>query len=219
MSSTSNNGQHDRRALMSGLGVAALAGAAVTSSCATAQSQVTAGFTPKRHAMDAWMDELGGDHRVFIDSSSVQGGSNSLRYGMNILNAHVNAYGGSMDEMAMIICFRHASVLFGFNDAMWEKYGRNLDAFSQMQGDDELTANPQSRGITGMVENGVHFAVCGSATRGTAFGLARATGGDADTLYAELSSNLIPNGHLVPAGVMAATRSQEYGYSLLYSDA
>jgi hypothetical protein len=31
----------------------------------------------------------------------------------------------------------------------------------------------------------------------------------------ELSANLIPNGHLVAAGVVAVNRAQEYGYTLL----
>jgi len=31
----------------------------------------------------------------------------------------------------------------------------------------------------------------------------------------ELTANLVPNGHLVAAGVIATTRAQEYGYTLL----
>ena len=37
----------------------------------------------------------------------------------------------------------------------------------------------------------------------------------ADEIYQELSTSLIPNSRLVAAGVMAVTRAQEYGYSLL----
>ena len=33
----------------------------------------------------------------------------------------------------------------------------------------------------------------------------------------DLSTNLIPNSRLVSAGVMAVTRAQEHGYSLLYA--
>ena len=42
------------------------------------------------------------------------------------------------------------------------------------------------------------------------------SGGSADEIYKELTSNLIPNAHMVPAGVVAINRSQERGYSLQY---
>lgn len=207
----------ERRSVMGGLGMAALAGVAMGVSPVSGQQ---AGSRPVRYAQDDWMDAVGGDHRVFIDSSSTQGGSNALRYGVNILNAQVNGYGGSDADMSMIICFRHASTLFGFNDAMWEKYGRSLDIFGQLDlaEDAEPSTNPQARAIAGMVDRGVHFAVCSSATRFTAITLARNYEGDADTIFEELSDNTVTNGHMVPAGVMAVTRAQERGYSLLYSD-
>jgi hypothetical protein len=47
--------------------------------------------------------------------------------------------------------------------------------------------------------------------------LAGATGGDSGAIFNELMANNIPNSRFVPAGVLTATRSQEYGYSLLYS--
>jgi hypothetical protein len=34
-------------------------------------------------------------------------------------------------------------------------------------------------------------------------------------IYKELVSNLLPNGHMVAAGVVAINRAQEYGYSML----
>jgi hypothetical protein len=65
-----------RRTVISGLGVAALAGLAVGSAPASVQNSPT-GFVPKRHALDAWMDELTGEHRVFIDTSNAGGGANA----------------------------------------------------------------------------------------------------------------------------------------------
>jgi intracellular sulfur oxidation DsrE/DsrF family protein len=38
-------------------------------------------------------------------------------------------------------------------------------------------------------------------------------------VHTELVANLVPNAHMVPAGVMALTRAQEYGYSFLYASA
>jgi intracellular sulfur oxidation DsrE/DsrF family protein len=47
--------------------------------------------------------------------------------------------------------------------------------------------------------------------------LARATGGNAEEIYNELLANNIPGSRFVPAGVVAAARSQEHGYSLIYA--
>jgi hypothetical protein len=46
-------------------------------------------------------------------------------------------------------------------------------------------------------------------------GVAQRTKGDADAIYKEFTTNLIPNSHLVAAGVVAINRAQEYGYTLL----
>jgi len=211
---------NDRRSVLNRLGMAALAGVALGSTQVAAQQQGNPGkFEPKRHARDAWMDELRGDHRIFIDTDNAAGGTNSLRYASNILNAQVDAYGGSDADMAMIICFRHASTTFGFNDAMWEKYGATLATMSRLpvQEGETPSKNPQTAGINGLVDRGVHFAICNSATTMISGVIARAAELTAEEVYADLVANTIPNAHMVPAGVMALTRAQEHGYSLLYS--
>lgn len=204
----------ERRSLVSGLSMAALAGAAVASAPAQAQ---TSGFQPKRHAQDAWMDQIPGIHRVYIDTSDASGGSNAINYANNILGEHINAYEGSDDELAMIICYRHASTPFAFNDAMWEKYGAGFAQLTQQGGDTPPTSNNLFGRIEALAERGVHFAVCNKATQLTASMAARQAGADADDVYQELISNAMTNVHFVPAGVIATTRSQEYGYTLLYS--
>ena len=69
-----------RRAVMAGMG-AVVAGLAVTAASPEARAQTSAtNFQPARHADDAWSDELSGSHRVFIDTSTVVGGQDALRY-------------------------------------------------------------------------------------------------------------------------------------------
>jgi len=41
------------------------------------------------------------------------------------------------------------------------------------------------------------------------------TAGNTDGMYRELLANAVPNSHVVSAGVLAANRAQEYGYTLL----
>ena len=63
---------------------------------------------------------------------------------------------------------------------------------------------------------GMHFAVC-SHGHAAPVGrrLPRNAGITAEAAFKELTSNLVPNGHMVAAGVVAVTRAQEYGYSFL----
>lgn len=219
-----DDNQAQRRSLLGGLGMAAIAGAALGSAPAIAQD-ANAGFKPKRHALDAWMDALPGEHRVFVDTDNVQGGTNALRYVLNIINAHVNGYEGKPEEMAAIICYRHASTVLGFTDAMWAKYGTALATMGRLpapaEGQPAAThdKNPQTESIKDMAGRGVHFAVCNSATTMMSGFIARQMQMEQAEVYADLAANLIPNARLVPAGVMAVTRAQEYGYSFLYSSA
>lgn len=212
-----------RRALLSNLGVAAVAGLAVSASQVSAQptSQNT-GFQPARHSQDIWLDELSGSHRVIVDSSSPVGGASALWYANNILSAHEESYEGNAADYAMIVCFRHLSTPYGFDDGIWAKYGSlfNRAADPAPTANPMNTAGPSSGGnsIGSSVARGVQFAICGRATRRYAMAIASSTGVTADEAFAELAAGLIPNAHLVPAGVVTVTRAQEYGYSLLYAE-
>jgi len=69
--------------------------------------------------------------------------------------------------------------------------------------------------IEGLIKKGMHFAVCQLATRRNAGIIAQQTGAKAEEIYRELTSNLIPNAHMVPAGIVAVNRAQERGYSFI----
>jgi intracellular sulfur oxidation DsrE/DsrF family protein len=72
-----------------------------------------------------------------------------------------------------------------------------------------------NRGMTvdSLIKRGVHFAVCQMATRNFSGIIARANGTNANDVYTELTSNLVGNAHMVPAGIVAVNRAQERGYS------
>lgn len=218
-----------RRRFLTGAGLAVAGASIAAASNAAAQSgQSPSGFTPERHALDSWMDSLGGRHRAFVDSSTGPGGIAAVNFAANILNSHAQGYGGSDEDYGMIVCFRHASAPYGFNDAMWAKYH---DVFVGRTGvsnpsGESVTVNPltgertygnRGNSLANMSGRGVHFAVCNLSTQGMAGMIARAQNRASDEVYAELVANLIPNGQLVPSGVIAATRAQEYGYSFMYA--
>lgn len=219
-----NDKLSQRRSLLTGIGVAA-AGLTVGAGTANAAD----GFEPARHDLDAWMGDMQGSHRVFIDSSSGVGGADALHFSRNILDAHKNAYGGQDSDYAMILCFRHYVTVFGYQDSVWKKYGKN---FHQMLNypDPSTGEAPdlnlmQSTGRGRMTNNGVtvdiaqsrgvQIALCNAATNSIARMLSRAGHGEQGDIYQELVDSAIPGSRFVSAGVMAVTRAQEYGYSVL----
>jgi len=176
------------------------------------------------------MGELPGQHRVFIDSATPGGGGEAVLYANNLYQANQNAYSIDASDLAIVVCFRHFSTVFGYHAAMWAKYGEQLSglvSFTDPKTDQHPTANlldDDSYGltlpnfgntITAQVERGAQFAVCQAATRFFSGFIAEAHGGTAEDVYEELVANAIPNSHFISAGVVATTRAQEYGYSLL----
>ena len=99
---------------------------------------------------------------------------------------------------------------------MWAKYGAQIGPASEL--DASVKSNPRSTGgmgIEALAKLGVQFAVCAMATQRIAGQIAQGTGGNAMAINAELIANLVPNGRMVPAGILAINRAQERGYSLV----
>jgi len=71
--------------------------------------------------------------------------------------------------------------------------------------------------VDSLLKLGAHLGVCSTATRGIATAIAEGTGQKADDVVKELVANLYnPSvSHMVPAGIVAATRAQERGYSII----
>lgn len=217
----------DRRSLITGLGIAA-AGIAATAAT-TASAQQSRGFMPAKHALDAWMDEASGKHRIFVDSATPHGGGEALLYANNLYEMQNTAYSGTNDDLSVVVCFRHFSTPFGYTDAIWEKYGEQFNGLMQfpnpatgkapmvnLMNTTDVPDLP-NLGVTidQLIARGAQFAICNAATQFISGQVANATGSTADEVYDELVANAIPNSRFVPAGVVALTRAQEYGYSLL----
>ena len=223
------NQQTSRRAMMMGLGAAMAGAAIVTPAAANAQSR--SGFEPPRHDVDAWLNEVPGDHRIFIDTATGLGGAEGLLYAFNLTNATRAAYADEAASLALVICFRHFSTPFAFNDAVWGKYGEIFHTATLMP-DPNTNATPQINLMraSGYGQNlpnfgntidsvrglGAEIVICEAATQFLSTQIAPATGQDMVTVYEELKANAVP-GRFVSAGVMALTRAQEYGYSVLHA--
>ncbi|MGD8328082.1 MAG: hypothetical protein PVJ49_01520 [Acidobacteriota bacterium] len=221
-----------RRSLMRGMG-AAVPAFAVGTAATAAPTQMPAGeFRPARHPLDAWLDQVPGQHRVFIDSATADGAGEAVLYANNLYRANREAYSIDADELAMVICFRHFATVFGYNDAVWAKYGELLSRlvdFNDPKTGEAAAANLLDSPDYGMslpnmgntigaqADRGAQFAICNAATSFFSSNIAQEFGGSAEDVHEELVANAIPNSRFVSAGVIATTRAQEYGFSLLYA--
>jgi intracellular sulfur oxidation DsrE/DsrF family protein len=227
---TSTQQTWGRRSWISIIGAAAAA-LAVRPAAAQAQAPSAGGrFQPARHAEDAWFDALPGKHRTIIDSFSVKGGGDALLFANNLFVANGAGYKLTDADVAVVVTLRHSSTAFAFTDAMWAKYSKGftqglaltdpktgqVPTFNLYNATGYGTQLPNyGQTIDAVAKRGVHFAVCQMATRRLAGQVAMVHGSTADAMYTELTANLVPNAHMVAAGVIAVTRAQEYGYTVL----
>jgi intracellular sulfur oxidation DsrE/DsrF family protein len=200
-------------------GAAGLAALAV-GRLAKAQAKAAPGprFEPERHAQDDWMDQIPGKHRMVIDTTTGNGFRDAVLWAGNFLLANRNDYGLQNQDLAVIIVARHISTPYGYNNEMWTKYGASLAArepAADSAAKEPPKTNPSAAALASLSSQGVQFAVCSMASRRLAGMIARAAGGTADAIFAELSANLVSNGRLVPAGIVAVNRAQERGYTVV----
>lgn len=217
-----------RRTLLSAIGAAA--GAIALGSRGAAAQAPGPRFQPARHQQDGWLDQLPGRHRNFIDCATVSGAAEGILYANNLYVANKDAYQLNERDVAVVVCLRHFGTVFAYDDAVWGKYGKaisDLVQFTDPRTKQAPTANLLNSADYGMtlpnfgnsipsvVKRGTHFAVCDMATHFISGQIAAAVKADPQALYKEFVANLIPNSHLVSAGVVAVNRAQEYGYTLL----
>ncbi len=216
-----------RRSFLARLGAGAgvLGAAGMSSPLASAQAASDVSWKPARHAQDDWYDKIPGQHRFVFDTTTPDGMALALRFANNYFTANQNAYGLKDSDLAVVIVARHRSTAFGYTDAIWAKYGKQIS--EQAEFTDPNTKEPpkinvyagpadgsdQSGTMDALIKKGVQFAVCQMASRAIAGRIAQATGGEADAILKEIGANLIPNSHFVPAGIVAVNRAQEKGYS------
>jgi intracellular sulfur oxidation DsrE/DsrF family protein len=203
-----------RRAIIAGLGAVAAAGALGARS-ADAQGTSSDSFTPMLHPQDEWMSAIKGNkHRIVLDVTSPAGVPDAVRFAGNLLAGHKNGWGVEESDVAVLVCFRHGATPFGYTDAIWSKYGKTIDP----KATPPPAANPYNSGeqtqLAALAKRGVHFMVCGTASRGLA-GRIAGPGGDVEAILAEMGANLIPSARIVPAGVVAVVHAQERRFALV----
>ena len=225
MSETRMPGPLARRSFLSrmGAGAAAFGAAFGAGSWTQAQSApkstaAASPWTPVRHPEDDWFDQPTAKHRFFLDTTTPEAFAQALTFARNFYTGNANGYGLADADIAQIICARHRSTAFAFNDAMWAKYGKpfaeRID-FTDPKTKQTPATNYYGAQLTALVKQGVHLGVCNLTTRSLSQRLAELTGKTQDETYQELTTNTVGNAHFVPAGVLGVTRAQEHGYALI----
>jgi intracellular sulfur oxidation DsrE/DsrF family protein len=228
-----------RRSFLARLGVggtavgAALAGFVPPAAAESVAGAAEDGWQPARHAEDAWFDQAGtAKHRFFLDSTTADALGRALLFTNNYFTANKTAYGLADSDLSVVICVRHESTAFAFDDAMWAKYGAALSqriGFSDPKTKEAAGVNVyqssgygsqlRNNGVTldSLTKRGMRLAVCQMSTRANANAIVQKLGsGTVDDVFKELTEHLVPNSHLVPAGIVAVNRAQEHGYSFAY---
>jgi hypothetical protein len=226
-----------RRSFLSRLGAGAAAfGAAFGAGTQSVQAQGLTetrpgGWQPARHTEDDWFDQVPARHRFFLDTTTPDAFGFALLFANNYFSANRTGYGLADSDLAVIICVRHRSTPFAYGDTMWAKYAAPLaerSGFTDPKTHQATTINAYqssaygnalpNNGVTldALVKHGARLAVCQLSTRAYASTIAGKTGGNVDEIYKELTEHLVPNAHMVPAGIVAVNRAQEHGYSFAY---
>ncbi len=192
------------------------------------KSAAPARWEPTRHDKDDWLDQPASKHRLLFDAITSDSLAEGLAFAGNFIRVNKTDYGLENNDLAVVIIVRHRATPFGYNDAMWEKYGTALARFTPIE-DPKTKAVPKvnvynsadypglpNRGTTfaSLAKQGVQVGVCSVATRALSGMIAGAVSGNADMINSELIANLVPNARMVPAGIVAVNRAQERGYTL-----
>lgn len=214
--SQNNSSPLARRFFLSqmGTGMTVLGATAAAAVPAVAQAPQATRWQAERHSQDDWLDQIPGKHRLVFDTTASAGMSSALLYAGNYYLANQSGYGLQNGDLAVVIIARHSSTAYAYKEEMWAKYGVQF-ANTAESGKEPTMRNAYARQLTGLIGRGAHLAVCQLATRNLAGSIARSVNGNQDEIYNELAANLMPNSHMVPAGIVAVARAQERGYALV----
>ncbi|MHB1312838.1 MAG: hypothetical protein ACYC3L_12550, partial [Gemmatimonadaceae bacterium] len=219
-----------------GLGSAAFALPASAQPVASSAAPATApragdGRDVPRYPQDAWFDHLPGTHRLFIDATNPEEAGDAVGFAWNYMRTSTSGYQEKDEDQAIVICLRHSATEFAFANGIWSKYDvlrkqkyKHPDTGKQVKGGNVFrpgSTGPKSMDdaftLDGLARRGVHFAICGAATRGLAGMIAGkdATRDERQQVVDELMANGPANAHFMASGILAAQRAGEYGYSII----
>ncbi len=177
---------------------------------------------------DRWFRNAKGKHRIVYDASEPHEGLPIIWSWVYYLTN--NETGTPDDDMTAMVVLRHNAIPFALEDGLWEKY--KLGA--QFGITDNSTKKPSLRnpyylpregdfpapgidGVKRMQERGAMFCVCNMALKVYSAIAANTFGLDAQQVYEDWKSGVLPGVQIVPSGVWAIGRAQEHGFAYCYA--
>lgn len=154
---------------------------------------------------------------MIFDCTSIENGGSGWTFARNFLTANTGPiYQLKDSDINAIVCVRHTSSVYGFNDAMWAKYKLG-ESQKVIENGVPATKNAHATVANDLAKRGVIVAVCGMATTRIARTVAADAGMSPADVEADLKANLVTStARVVAAGVIVTNRAQEKGFTYTY---
>ena len=172
--------------------------------------------------LEAWFGKLKGKHRVVFDASEPNSGMPAI-WPRVYLNTTEATYPGAVASAMVIL--RHGGLALAFQDSIWAKYPIG-EMFNVKSGDVPAKSNPYATitnlplpglGIVELLKSGVLVGACDVAITVYSSGAAGKMGMDPAAVKKEWLAGLFPGIRVVPSGVFAVARAQEFGAKYIFA--
>jgi intracellular sulfur oxidation DsrE/DsrF family protein len=179
----------------------------------------SAGVDPK---LEAWFGKLTGKHRVVFDATGANEGMPAV-WPRIYLNTTEATYPG--EGVTAMVILRHKGLALALRDPIWAKYHLG-EMFDIKSGGTAATSNPYATitglpipglGIAELLKGGVLIGACDMALTVYSSGAAAKMGMDAAAVKQEWIAGLFPGIQVVPSGVMAVARAQEFNTQYIFA--
>jgi hypothetical protein len=184
-----------------------------------AEAGVSLAKDPK---LEAWFGKLHGKHRAVFDAPESNSGFPAIWPRVYLLTTDASYPGQGSSAMVIL---RHEALPLAFEDNLWSKYKLG-EQFNIKMGDEPATKNPYATitglplpglGIVELLKSGVLIGACDVAMTVYSSGAAKKMGMDPAAVKKEWIAGLLPGVQLVPSGVMAVARAQEFGAQYIFA--
>jgi intracellular sulfur oxidation DsrE/DsrF family protein len=175
---------------------------------------------------DAWLGRIKGKHRQVFDAPMPNGGF-PLAWARVFLMTNKQV-GVAENDMTAVIVLRHDAIPIGMENNLWEKYafGENFhinDADNKpLMRNSFAFPNPGEHPLPDMnlpdlVKSGVVIGICDMALTVYSGMLGKKMNMDAAEIKKDWVAGILPGVEIVPSGVLAVNRAQEYGCTYCFA--
>jgi intracellular sulfur oxidation DsrE/DsrF family protein len=209
-----------RRGFLGSLAATAALGVAALSSPAELLAQKGKAEGPGDKDLDAWLGKIKGKHRQVFDATAENEGMPFAWPRVFLMTA---------GNASAVVILRHDAIPLALDHPLWEKY--KLGEFFKVH--DKTTKEPathnpylhpkpgelmlDSFAIDELMKDGVMFGACNMAIKVYSGIIAKNMNMDADAVMKDWVAGVIPGMQVVPSGVMAVNRAQEFKCTYCYA--